>query len=70
MQMQRRGVTLEDVALTLHFGEHVKGEEDGTIEACTELDGKPLTVVYDSTEHNASGLYFVITVLRRRCRGQ
>ena len=68
MQMQRRGVTLEDVALTLHFGEHVMGEEDGTNEACTELDGKPVTVVYSSVEHQMNGRFFVITALRRRCR--
>ena len=70
MQMQRRGVTLEDVALTLQFGEHVIGEEDDTMEAYVELDGKPITVVYRSVEHQINGLFFVITVLRRRCRGQ
>ena len=68
MQMQRRGITLEDVTLTLQFGEHVTGEEDGTMEAYVELDAKPITVVYRSTDHHASGLFFVITVLRRRCR--
>ena len=68
MQMQRRGITLEDVALTLQFGEHVTGEEDDTMEACAELDGKPITVVYRSVEHQITGLFFVITVLRRRCR--
>ncbi|MCH8063726.1 MAG: DUF4258 domain-containing protein [Chloroflexi bacterium] len=46
MQMQRRGITLEDVALTLQFGEHVTAEEDDTMKACTELDGKPITVMY------------------------
>ncbi|MCH8063806.1 MAG: DUF4258 domain-containing protein [Chloroflexi bacterium] len=68
MQMQRRGITLEDVTLTSQFGEHVTGEEDGTMEACIELDGKPITVVYRSIEHQVSGLVFFITALRRRCR--
>lgn len=30
MQMQRRRVTLEDLALVLQFGEHVDGSEAGT----------------------------------------
>ena len=67
MQMQRRGITFQDVLLTLHFGEHVIGEEDDTIEACTELDDKPITVVYRSIEYQITGSIFVITVLRRKC---
>jgi hypothetical protein len=66
--MQRRRVSLEDVALTLQHGEHVEGYEEGTGEACLdELDGRPLTVVYDSFEHRFRGVFYVITVLRRRC---
>ena len=67
MQMQRRRITLPDVALVLQFGEHVDGREEGTREACIELDGTPLTVVYDSVEHKFRGLFHVITVLKRRC---
>ena len=68
IQMQRRRISPDDVALTLKFGEHVTGEEDGTLEACTELEGKPVTVVYSSVEHQMNGRFFVITALRRRCR--
>ena len=67
MQMQRRRVTLEDVALALQLGEHVEGQEKGTHEACIELDGRPLTVVYDSIEHRFRDLFYVVTVLRRGC---
>ena len=68
MQMQRRGVSLEDVALTLQHGKHVEGQEEGTGEACVdELDGRPLTVVYDSLEHQFKGVFCVINVVRRRC---
>ena len=68
MQMQRRRITDEDVVLTLQLGEHLEGKEDGTNEACIELEGRPITVIYDSTEHQVSGVFNVITVLRRRCR--
>ena len=70
MQMQRRGISLEDVALTLKFGEHIAGEEDDTMESGIELDGRPITVIYSSTKHQENGLFFINTVLRRRCRGQ
>lgn len=65
--MQRRGVSLEDVALVLQFGDHVDGKEKGTREACIELDGRPLTAVYDALEHGFSGLFHIVTVLRRMC---
>ena len=67
MQMQRRRVSLQDIALVLQLGDHVEGRDEGTKEACTQVDGKPLTVVYDSTEHKFKGVYYVITVLRRMC---
>ena len=67
MQMRRRRTTLMDVALVLQFGDHVDGREEGTREACIELSGVPLTVVYDSVEHQFRGMFYVITVLKRRC---
>ena len=33
MQMQRRRITLEDMALVLRFGDHEDGVEEGTREA-------------------------------------
>ena len=64
MQMQRRRITLEDIALVLQFGDHVDGAEEDTREACTELDGKPLTVVYDSIPvgglHTETGSPFAV----------
>lgn len=68
MQMQRRRIKLADVSLALQFGEHTDGYEQDTREACIELDGRPLTVVYNASELGRSGSYYVITVLRRRCR--
>ena len=68
MQAQRRRISLEDIALALQYGEHVEGEEEGTREACIELDGRPIAVVYDAGEHRPRQLFYVITVLRRRCR--
>ncbi len=65
MQMQRRRVTLEDIALVLLFGDHGDGTEVGTGEACTELDGRPLTCVYDSAQHRLKEKFYVITILRR-----
>ena len=47
MQMQRRRITLKDIALVLQLGEHVYGRENGTMEACALLDGRPITVVYE-----------------------
>ena len=67
MQMQRRRVTLEDLALVLRVGDHVDGREEGTREVCIELDGRPLTVVYDSERERSTGMIHVITVLRRTC---
>ena len=66
-QMRRRGVSLEDVGLVLNLGEHVEGRMPGTEEACAELDGRPLTVVYDAATHRYGEVFHVITVLRRRC---
>ena len=65
MVMQRRRITLEDIALTLHVGEHTDGREECTREAYLELDGKPVTVVYDLARYELQGLFYVVTVLRR-----
>ncbi len=66
--MQRRRITLEDIALVLQFGNHVDGAEEDTREACTELDGKPLTVVYDSIDHKFRETFYIVTTLRRKCK--
>ena len=68
MQMQRRRIAFEDIALVLQYGEHVDGLEEGTREARIELGGRPLTVVYDLARYEADGFFYVITVLRRRCQ--
>ena len=65
--MQRRRITLEDVALVLQFGEHREGQEEGTWESCLELEGRPVTVVYDLARYEQQGLYYIVTLLRRRC---
>jgi len=62
-----RGVTLSDIADVLTYGRHVDGCEAGTSEAYAEIDGKPLTVVYDSLEYELYGVTSVITVIRRAC---
>ena len=67
MQMGRRRITREDIALVLQYGQHVEGREESTQEACIELDGTPVTVVDDSIEHRFRNFFYVITVLRRRC---
>ena len=67
-QMRRRGITLSDVILVLELGAHVDGLEDGTLEACTEVDGRPVTVVYDELEHRFRDVFVIVTVMRRKCR--
>ena len=67
MQMERRRISTEDVALVLQFGDHRDGVEEGTREACNEVDGKPITVVYDSASHEQRDMYYIVTALRRRC---
>lgn len=68
-QMSRRGITLSDVILVLELGAHVDGLEDGTLEACAEIDGRPVTVVYDELEHRFRDVFVIVTVMRRKCRG-
>ena len=65
MVMQRRRITLEDIALTLRLGEHTDEREQGTREAYLELDRKPVTVVYDLARYEAQDLFHIVTVLRR-----
>ena len=67
-QMRKRRFTMEDVRLTLAVGLHSQGEEEETMEACTEIDGKPITVIYDELEHRFRDVFRVITVIRKRCR--
>ena len=67
-QMSRRRISKEDVTLALQYGDHNEGKTPGTLEACVELDGRPLTVVYDSRRFEANEVFHVVTVVRRRCR--
>lgn len=67
-RMRQRRVTLQDIYLILQLGRHADGEEKGTREACIELDGRPLTVVYDSAEYEFNDLFHIITVMRKRCQ--
>lgn len=62
-----RRISIEDIMLTLDFGQHSEGVEEGTMEACTELDGKPITVIYDELEHRFRDVFYLITVMRKRC---
>ena len=56
---------MEDIALTLELGEHTDGRRPGTREAYLELDGKPVTVIYDLARHEMQDLFHVVTVIRR-----
>ena len=67
-QMRRRGITLSDMTLVLELGTHVEGLEGGTLEACAEVDGRPVTVVYDELEHRFQDMFVIVTVMRRKCR--
>ncbi len=59
---------MNDILLVLQFGVHVDGLQEGTLEACAEIDGRPITVVYDELEYRIRGVYVVVTVVRRKCR--
>lgn len=63
-QMRRRGITLSDILLVLELGTHLEG-----LEACTEVEGRPVTVVYDELEHRFRDVFVIVTVMRRKCRG-
>ena len=67
-QMRRRRITLDDTLLVLRLGVHVDGLEEGTLEACAEVDGRPITVVYDELEYRFRELFVIVTVMRRKCR--
>ena len=67
-QMRRRRISLEDTLLVLELGVHVDGLEEGTREACTEVDGRPITIVYDELEFRFRGTFVIVTVIRRKCR--
>ncbi len=67
-QMRRRGITLSDIVLVLEFGVHMEGLEYGTLEACADVDGRPVTVVYDEVEHRFRDVFVIVTVIRRKCR--
>ena len=64
-----RRISIEDIMLTLDFGQHSGGMEEGTMEACIELDGKPITVIYDELDHRFRDVFYIITVMRKRCPG-
>ena len=64
-RMERKRISMEDIALTLELGEHTDGRRPGTREAYLELDGRPVTVVYDLTRYEMQDLFHVITVIRR-----
>ena len=67
MQMLRRRIIPEDIFLVLRLGIHVDGKEEDTLEACIDLEGRPLTVVYDARRFEEHGLFYIVTVLRRWC---
>ncbi|MCY4651593.1 MAG: DUF4258 domain-containing protein [Dehalococcoidia bacterium] len=67
-QMRRRRITMEDIRLILDLGQHSEGEEEQTMEACAEIDGRPITVIYDELDHRFRDIFRVITVIRKRCR--
>ena len=67
-QMRRRGITMDDILLVLELGVHVDGLEEGKLEACAEIDGRPVTVVYDELEHRFREVFVIVTAMRRRCR--
>ena len=67
-QMRRRRITMEDVRLILDLGQHYEGEEEQTMEACAEIDGRPVTVIYDELDHRFRDIFRMITVIRKRCR--
>ena len=67
-QMRKRRITMEHIRLVLDLGQHSEGEEEQTMEACAEIDGRPITVVYDELAHRLRDIFRVITVIRKRCR--
>ena len=67
-QMMRRRISIEDIRLVLTLGRHSDGLEEETMEACAEIDGRPITVVYDELAHKFRDVFHVITVIRKRCR--
>ena len=67
VQMQKRRITFQDVQLVLQLGNHVPGGVEETMEACIEIGGRPITVVYDELDHRFRDLYRIITVIRKKC---
>ncbi len=66
-QMRKRRITMEHLTLVLDLGQHYEGEEEQTMEACIEIDGRPITVIYDELDHRLTDIFRVITVIRKRC---
>ena len=62
-----RRISIEDIMLTLDLGQHSEGMEEGTMEACSEIDGKPITVIYDELDHRFRDVFYIITVIKKRC---
>ncbi len=67
-QMRRRRITMEDIRLTLDLGQRSEGEVEQTLEACAEIDGRPIAVIYDELDHRFRDIFRVITVIGKRCR--
>ncbi len=65
--MLQKGIGQTDIEMVLSLGEHVEGKRAGTQEACAEMDGRPITVVYDADQYLARDVYRIVTVLRRGC---
>ncbi len=59
---------MEHIMLILDLGQHSEGEEEQTMEARAEIDGRPITVIYDELDHKFRDIFRVITVIRKRCR--
>ena len=67
-QMRKRRISRDYINLVLTYGEHLEGEYEGTREACIEIDGIPITVVYDKLAHKSEDVFRIITVIKKRCR--
>ena len=67
-QMMARRVSMEYIRLVLTLGQHLEGLEEETMEACAEIDGRPITVVYDELDHKFRDVFHIITVIIKRRR--
>ena len=37
------------------------------MEACIEIKGKPITVIYDELEYKFKDVFYIVTVMKKRC---